>query len=207
MYFNQVRGSEKKIFSGFKLPINQVNTDFSILFCINANDTIVYHNDFLTEFTSAKFNCHLLGGKTSHQSLWDFFDDITTEFIYRMILARVRCGIDVRFNFSCDDTNKQRLFEKHIYLKENSDIVFEVRNLSKKPDSPPDNINEVSVKSSRDLLSCSWCDRIHITGDDWQSVDKAINTLQLFEGQVLPKISHGICGDCYKVVSGRILTG
>lgn len=168
---------------------------------------IVYLNDYLPELTAVKFKCHLIGGKRVHQSLWDSFDDITTEFIYRMILVRVRSGVSVRFNFSCGDADYSRLFEAHICLQNNGEVVFEARNLSENSGSPPNELEKISTRTNEKLLVCSWCERLRITDDDWQSVDEGINTLRLFESQNLPKISHGICSKCYRTIFSKISGG
>jgi hypothetical protein len=44
---------------------------------------------------------------------------------------------------------------------------------------------------------CAWCKRVDTDGC-WLELDQAIARQRLFEAQLLPEISHGICEDCMK---------
>ena len=46
------------------------------------------------------------------------------------------------------------------------------------------------------LSICSWCKRIQLSDDTWAEVEIAIRNLNLFQSDLLPGLTHGICPDC-----------
>jgi hypothetical protein len=46
---------------------------------------------------------------------------------------------------------------------------------------------------------CSWCKRVEIAGE-WFEVEDAIGRLRFFERRDMPRLSHGICRDCFVVM-------
>jgi hypothetical protein len=53
-----------------------------------------------------------------------------------------------------------------------------------------------------DLIEmCGWCDRFMV-GDRWVEVEEAAAGLGLATAANLPEISHGLCSDCSKMLSG-----
>lgn len=63
------------------------------------------------------------------------------------------------------------------------------------------------------LRACGWCCRIDMDGF-WIDVEDAVEKLGMFEFSRLPKLTHGICKDCFADMledagspDGRGLTG
>lgn len=53
-------------------------------------------------------------------------------------------------------------------------------------------------RSSELLRACAWCNRIDAGGDEWKEVEVAVERLGLFETDLMPQLTHTICGDCFE---------
>ena len=176
-----------------------MNTSLSILFRININDNIIFINDDWSKAVALNNACGIFGDKTLHQNFWDFFDDISIEYLYRKLLFRVRQGHEVKFNLRCDYADSVQLLELHITLQSRNEVLFEVRVIEKDFYSSQSSFEESAAQTEELLVVCSWCDRVNIKNESWQEIEQAVNTLKLFESRNLPRISHGMCNDCYNL--------
>ena len=52
---------------------------------------------------------------------------------------------------------------------------------------------------SRLLHICSWCNRGEVDRRS-KAIDQVVTTLGLFEGQPLPRLTHGVCDECHAQV-------
>ncbi len=59
-------------------------------------------------------------------------------------------------------------------------------------------------KTEELIRICGWCKKIDVRRDDWKDLEKAINTLGLFEREKFPLLTHGICDAYYKAMSGML---
>lgn len=53
------------------------------------------------------------------------------------------------------------------------------------------------------IIICSWCNKIRVDEGDWQEVEELLKSLGLFDLELLPQPSHGMCDDCYEVISEK----
>lgn len=51
---------------------------------------------------------------------------------------------------------------------------------------------------------CSWCNRLKTGSDRWQEIEIGMERMPLFEKDLYPTLSHGICPDCYRTVSRTV---
>lgn len=63
-------------------------------YIINSNDEIVFVNEVWSELAIANKATHLLPEKVLNQNIWNFICDLSTVYIYRKILGKVREGDD-----------------------------------------------------------------------------------------------------------------
>jgi hypothetical protein len=54
------------------------------------------------------------------------------------------------------------------------------------------------------LTICSWCKRALLPEEEWVEVEEAIASLCLFDGTVLPQLTHGICPTCSEGLHKRL---
>jgi len=62
-------------------------------------------------------------------------------------------------------------------------------------------------RSEEFVYVCSWCRRVR-HAEAWQEVEQAIAEADLFgRGQLMPNVSHGICGDCVSTLKASMRGG
>jgi hypothetical protein len=138
------------------------------------------------------------------RSLWDFISDDATKTLYRLLIERVRAGNCVKFEFRCDAPAYRRFLEMNILLLENSDIQFTTHTI-RVEERPLQNLlsKNISRMEEEVIIVCSWCNKIKVDEDDWQEIEDFLKTSGLFENEILPQPSHGMCDNCYKIVSEK----
>jgi hypothetical protein len=144
---------------------------------------------------------HLLSDKILSQSIWKFINDHTSVYIYQEILNKVRAGQDFSFNIRCDSPDRRRFLEIRIILQENGNVLFENRILKEESRTAEKILDCGILRSDEMLIICSWCNRLKTASDGWQEVELAVKSMGLFEENLYPTLSHGICPDCYRAMS------
>lgn len=174
-----------------------------ILYLINNEDEVIFANNEWLEFVSDKDDDDISPGNQRRQSLWDLINDNTTEDFYRMLLKQVRAGYSVKFKVRCGAPRRQRLMRMTVSLQQNGDVQFGARTVWTDELRPQNFLNGSISHMDEVIIICSWCNKIKIDEGDWQEIEEFQENLGLFDLEILPQPSHGMCDDCYKVVSEK----
>ncbi len=167
----------------------------SVVYRIDKQDKLLGANAEWDRFALENSAGNLVSDRIASQSLWDFISDTTTRFLYRDILKKVRAGHRVSFPFRCDSADCRRFLEMHAYLIEGGAVEFEVRTLALEK-RPPQPVLDGGGRRTGDILRmCGWCKKMPDAGG-WIEIEEAVAKMNLFESDVLPVISHGICEEC-----------
>lgn len=174
-----------------------------LIYRINARDEIIHVNQVWDQFAAenaapaaliALAPNNLLG-----QSLWRYVTDAGTRQLYRSLLTRVRPEEIIRFTFRCDSPECRRRLQMEIQGNQDGTIEFRSTPVLIEP-RPAQFLLDWSVPRSSSVLTvCSWCNRIKID-DKWWEIEEGVEHSALFEDERLPRLSHGICDDCYGVM-------
>lgn len=175
-------------------------------YIINNRDKIVFVNEAWDEFALENGAHHLVSDKVLSQSIWKFINDPTSFYIYQEILNKVRAGQDFSFNIRCDSPDRCRFLEIKIILQENGNVLFETRIIKEESRTAQKILEYGTPRSDEMLIICSWCKRFKIESDCWQEVEIAVTSMGLFEENLYPTLSHGICPDCYGAMSKALET-
>jgi len=172
-----------------------------ISYRIDAQDHIVFVNDEWSNFALANNGAHLVKESVLHTSLWRFITDLTTEYLYRQILRRVRTGIEMRFTLRCDAPETKRLLEMLITPMAGGEVRF-----TTVPVWVEGRISQRILQNGLPhedymIVVCSWCNKLEVAENIWSEVEEAAQRLGIFHVEIIPKLTHGICGDCYKKMS------
>lgn len=186
------------------------NNYLRILYRINSRDEIVFVNDEWSRFALANGAAELLPDKILNQSVWNFITDDTTEFLYREIFKKVRRGKVIEFDIRCDSP-AMRCLSAVTVASPNGDgeIQIATRTLWTKRRASPINFDDADSSAAAQprqpmLIVCSWCKKINVGAEVWEEVEAAIKTLGLFELELLPPQSHGICSVCYREITEKL---
>lgn len=194
-----------------KLPVyvaavnNMVDPKSNIRYKINAADEIVevgggwdmfaIENDSPPELSS---------GSIIYRRFWDFVSGNTIEHVYRRMFSKVRAGETLDFSFRCDSPSLRRFLV--LQMKPLGDggieIVTETVCTEEREFQELFSIN--APKAGEVVVACSWCNKIKTGENVWQEAEDAVSELGLFEKDILPPLSHGMCDDCYKAVMGTM---
>jgi len=130
--------------------------------------------------------------------LWDFISGLETKHLYEIILKKARAHKQpVQLKFRCDSPDNCRYLQLSIIPLKDDTVEFQskiIRSISREPIALLENDRE---RSDSFVKICSVCKKIAVSDSEWQETDMAINTLQLFDYEQLPELSHGLCQSCY----------
>lgn len=173
-----------------------------ILYFINSADEIIFAENDWFQFVFDKYADVNEENQRRH-SLWDLINDDTTENFYRMLLKQVRAGYSVKFKLRCGAPKRQRLLKMTVSLQQNGDVQFGARTAWTDERQPQNFLNGSASFMDEVIIICSWCNKIKVDEGEWQEIEEFQENMGLFDIEILPQPSHGMCDDCYKIVSER----
>ncbi|WP_442889153.1 hypothetical protein [Congregicoccus parvus] len=129
--------------------------------------------------------------------LWEFIEDRAVVALYRQIVRRVRGGRRVRFRYRCDSPDARRLYRMEIRRTSDGPVEFVHELVHEEHRSRVEVLDRACGPRGDELLRvCSWCERAALPDARWVSIEEAVESLQLMQQEVMPKITHGICERC-----------
>lgn len=51
---------------------------------------------------------------------------------------------------------------------------------------------------------CSWCNRVHLGGDEWGEVEEGLTRLPVFRSSFHPELKLSVCGTCHANVTRAV---
>jgi hypothetical protein len=162
---------------------------------LDAALTLAAVDDAWSRFASENGAPELVPPGPLRKSILSFISDPTTRQIYHDVFAAARRRGTISFPLRCDSPSLRRFLRLNVTATD--DAGFLVRSTVLKVEARPAVLLlETSEPPSDEFLrGCSWCKRFDVRGQ-WVEVEVAIEQLRLFEGQPLPRISHGMCETC-----------
>ena len=138
------------------------------------------------------------------QGVFGYIHDATTVHLYQKLFERVlRTGLPVVFPFRCDSPEVRRFLEMEIRPSPSSGLQLQTRVVRLEPRTPSPLLDQ-AVRRDRSLVRmCSWCKAVDV-GGRWCEVEEAVAALGLFERELLPAITHGICQPCQQRIEGLL---
>jgi hypothetical protein len=126
--------------------------------------------------------------------------DPTTALVYRRLFDRVQLRAEpVRFGIRCDSPVQRRFLEFEIGPRPGG---FRVHSTVVRTE--PRHAQELLTSGRFDdgtvLQMCGWCKRVDVAGE-WVEVEEAVRRLSLFDRDVLPRVAHTMCEECYSGLS------
>lgn len=177
----------------------------AILYQIDGDDRLVCFNEEWERFARANETANLADPAVLRQSLWDFIQDRETRMIYAMMLERVREEDRViDFSYRCDTPTQRRTLRMELRRQDGDHVLF-LSDVVKVEERPAARLIDPTVARSEEYLDiCSWCKRVALPTGEWVEVEEATDRLALFERDLLPQLSHGMCPDCLRDFRSRL---
>lgn len=178
----------------------------NIVYRINPEHKIVFVNEYWYQFASENNAPELTAASVLDQSLWSFLRHGDSRDIYTEILKKFHPNKNVVFRFRCDSPDYKRLLEMNISADDNGEIQFETRILQIEKLRKENFVDSEFGRTSEMLRVCSWCKRFDVGQENWEEIEKAVNSLGFFENNGLPQLTHGMCQSCYEQVRRQFET-
>jgi hypothetical protein len=179
----------------------------TIEYRIDRRGLLNFVSDSWTTFALENSSPDLIAERVVGQALSSFIADPETRHLYQTILDRVRSTeVRVVLTLRCDSPSLRRFLQLVISRLPDGEIQFLSHTLRTEPRESVPLLDPSTTRSNEFLSLCSWCKRIRLPGDRWVEVEEAVTQLGLFHLDVLPKVTHGMCPDCYTKAMGESRT-
>ena len=137
--------------------------------------------------------------------LWDFIQDIETRHLYKTILDRVRAGKSCRpIPFRCDSPAVRRFLELQFKALPDGQIEITSRIIRTEARNSVRLLDTDTPRSADILVICSMCKKIRVSPDQWAEIEEGLIQLRLFENDLMPSLSHGLCPVCFQVAMAEL---
>lgn len=172
----------------------------TVVYRIDKNDTVTFVNSAWLRFAQENGAATLTGETVIGRPLKQFIAGKETQHLYDLLLLRVRtAGIPVQIPFRCDSATVRRFMELILSPLADNGVEFAGRLVREEQRHYVPLLAPVPRRAKELLQICSWCKRVKIS-DAWLEVEEAMQHLSLFDSQLVPALTHGICTACYQMV-------
>ena len=173
----------------------------SVLYRIDESDHLIAIGGEWNSFATANDAPELAEGGLLGHSLWSFVSGIETRHLYELALKRVRTRqIAMTFPYRCDSPDRRRYCELDLRPGVRNEIEFESRILREVSRSKVELLDRRAPRSDELIRMCAWCSRVRRPDTLWVDVEEALRSMELLNGDEVPKVTHGICPDCQSAV-------
>jgi len=172
--------------------------DEKITYELDAQDRLIYVSPSWESFAINNDANELTLSAIKGRPLFEFIVDPETREIYRMLLKQVRSSSEsLSFKIRCDSPSQMRLLQLVVASPDNENVVIDSNLLQSMPQNSGPLLERRVDRSGELLRICSWCLRSKV-GSEWLSPAETAQSLGLFESSPVPKLTHGMCEDCFK---------
>ncbi|MCX8156804.1 MAG: hypothetical protein N3J91_10220 [Verrucomicrobiae bacterium] len=173
---------------------------------IEADDTLSWVNEAWLQFARDNQAPHLTLETVLGRPLWDFIHEATIRQFYQIIVRRVRMAARaITLPYRCDSPDKRRFMRMEIHPLGGGRIQFRNWILREEVRPALELLAARAPDPSRLVVMCSWCKRVRndLTAQ-WQEPEVAVAQMRLFNCAIPPRITHGVCPECSKVLEEEI---
>lgn len=176
-----------------------------IWYRVDPDDRIVAIGGEWDRFAASNDAGHLREELVLGKTLADFVTEPTTREIYEAVLRRCRAGGEpITFPFRCDAPDCRRYMTMTVSNFEGSGVKFDSRMDREERREHCAVLDASSPRGDRFVSVCSWCKRFKLPDGRWAEVETAIAELKLFDSDLQPRLTHGICSDCARAMRERL---
>ena len=170
------------------------------VYVINKLDVIISVSDSWLLFArenQAGESCH--PDSIVNRAIWEFIAGAETKQFYDILLTTVRTrNKTVVLPFRCDSPDKRRFLELTLSPIRQDHVEFSSRVILEEARDTVEIFKPDIPRSDELIKMCSMCKKVALAENRWVEVEVALVSLKLFEKNRLPRISHGLCNECFK---------
>jgi hypothetical protein len=177
----------------------------STRYSINSSDNIVaVGGDWDQLALENNSPSDLLSANIHNRSFWEFVSGDALQHVYRSLMSTVRTGRTLDFVFRCDSPALRRFLKLRMVPGADDGIDFFTETLRTEPRGFQHVFDANAQRTDGLVVACSWCNKLQTGSDLWQEPEDAVEALSLFETQLVPELSHGMCEPCYESVMQKV---
>jgi hypothetical protein len=166
-----------------------------VVYWVDARDQLVRVNEAWDVFANENDAPDLVADRVVGRPIWACIADAGTRHLYAGLLPRVRAGATARFSLRCDSPTMRRRLHLTVSPGQEGLVQFEsvVTAIEHRPEQAL--LRRDLTRGLGLLTVCGWCKRVSVL-DGWVELEEAIAQLRLFDAELPPELSHGICPTC-----------
>lgn len=178
----------------------------NISYQIDEQDRLIQVSEMWETFARENGGPLLVGADRLRPSLWSFISGQETVHFYKLLIQRVRDQqVSMTIPYRCDALAQRRYMTLTLRPGTGGNVEFLSQN-HRNEDREPLAILEPGPSHSSDfIVMCSFCKQVAF-GGGWGEIEAASASMRLFERELPPRISHGACPDCHKIVMDQLET-
>jgi hypothetical protein len=185
----------------------QVEPETDLAYRVDADARITFVNGRWDDFARENGAPELAGAAVIGRLMREFIADEETWHLYALLIRHAqRATHPFTLRFRCDAPAAQRFMQMRIETLADGQIEFQSRALEIRRRAA---LAVLAAGAPRDpsrlLRICSWCNRGEVDRR-WMEIDRVVTALGLFEGQAVPRLTHGVCDDCHARVKAAFLS-
>jgi hypothetical protein len=139
------------------------------------------------------------------KSIWDFIDGPETTQLYEIIFNAVRTSHKaIVVPFRCDAPDKRRYLELIITPIDHGHIEFTSSTIREELRDTVEILESGRLRTDEFIKMCSMCKKVEVSENSWEETESAVVSMNLFEKIKLPRISHGLCPECFGVSMAEV---
>ncbi len=178
----------------------------SIQYTIDSADHIRFINEAWLQFACQNDGAHLNRAFVIGKSLWDFIEGEDLRHLYTQIFRLVRTKHHTMvFRFRCDSPACRRYFLMTLSPLLESSLMISTHAIREEMREPVALLDPLVQRDEPFLRICSWCVKACLPPtDEWVELEEANKRLGFLEGGVVPRLTHGICQECHRMIDLEI---
>lgn len=142
-------------------------------------------------------------GDVVGRPIWDYIHDEGTRDLYAALFAVARSGREIVVPFRCDAPTLKRYMVMSITSLADRGLRLTSTMLRSETRPYQPLLDPAARRSDEWVTVCAWCKRARID-DLWIEIDEATARWDAFGDGPVPRLTHGVCYDCYKNVMHEV---
>jgi len=171
----------------------------SLSYEVGSDDRIVAVEGAWDQFALENGAAGLTRDRVLGRPLFHFVSGDAARELVALLLHRAREGAVISVPFRCDAPSRRRFLRLVVRSRADGHVRFDSR-VEREEDRPSQPLLDTTLdRVGRFVVVCSWCRKVR-SNAGWVEVEAAAESLDLFGGALLPRLSHGICETCERTV-------
>ncbi len=179
-------------------------TDSTFRYRLDSRDCIVCVDQTWTRFAEENEAGELADGAIG-APIWQFMTG-EARHLYEMLFASVRAdGRVIAVPFRCDSPTTRRYMKLTVSPVADQGLAIVGRLLKCEERPFVGLLDDTRPADTTEFVTiCSWCKHVRLADGSWCEVESAVQALRLFEKELLPSLTHGICPSCEEKMRAAI---